>query len=118
MGAPALKRSHLQGLLKYPFAYEQYAPKGVPLQFSASAMRDVASWADLYGEHFIFTYGEFDPWTAGRFPNKCAADCHRYIVSEGQHCSSLPKPEKEAALATVSGWIGKPALVPENDDEN
>jgi hypothetical protein len=113
LGSPAIKRSQLGGLLKYPFVIEQYVPKGLTFEYSNAAMIDVKEWVEREGERLMFTYGEFDPWSAGKFPEKTGMDCHWNVAPAENHRSNvfyLSNADKEKALKTVTSWIGKRPL--------
>jgi len=120
LGSPALKRPHLEGLLKHPFSIDQYAPKGVEYEYSNTAMLDVAAWVERHGRGMMLIYGEYDPWTAGAFPKACGDDCLWATVTEGNHRANLfqlPLAEKSKALARVSRWLGKAPIPPPNAQE-
>ncbi len=110
LGSPTLGRAGLDGLLKYTFSVDQYAPKGVTYSYSNASMIDVGEWVREKGERMMFVYGELDPWTAGMFPQKVADDCHWYTVDGGNHGANFTKLEasvKKDATDVLARWLGK-----------
>lgn len=110
LGSPAAKLSHLGGLRKHDYMMSQYMPKDVKYSYSNTAMLEVRDWVVKEASGIVFVYGEFDPWTAGAFPQVEARDVYQYIVPGGNHGSNLfalPSAEKKAALKTLAGWLDK-----------
>lgn len=120
LGAPGNKRDHLSGLLLYEFQVEQYAPKGVPLTYSDKSMREVEAWVKNDSEKVMYVYGQFDPWSAGAFPEKSTGDNHTFWAPAENHRSNigyLSADDKAAALAIVGRWMGKQAVVSPLDED-
>lgn len=90
---------------------QPYLPAGVSLPYSNLTMLDIQSWVSQKAERIMFTYGEFDPWSARMFdPIKENADNHRYVVEHGNHGSTfwdLPNDSRDEAIQVLSRWFGK-----------
>ena len=70
LGAPAADDSYLLTLLQHRDTYRPsyYIPAGIEVpMWDPEAMVDVQKWVKNEGKRIIFIYGEFDPWSAGRF---------------------------------------------------
>jgi hypothetical protein len=115
LGNPADDRSHLAGLLNYPYTIDQYAPANVKYAYSNKTMIGIESWVKQNADRIIFVYGEFDPWSAGAFPkSETGKEIYHYVVPGGNHGSEfiyLPDAEEKAATATISQWLGKSPVV-------
>lgn len=90
--------------------YARTLPVDVPIPaFDAAAMRDIDDWVEHQGSRILFIYGEWDPWTGGKFPLGNATDSLSLVMPQGTHGSSLaglPPTERAAALAKISAWTG------------
>ncbi|MGZ6290081.1 MAG: hypothetical protein ACXWQO_17975, partial [Bdellovibrionota bacterium] len=114
LGAPGAKLSHLSGLLKYPYVLAPFLPKNVKVTYSNKTMLDMREWASHEAKSLLFVYGEFDPWSAGSFPELSSNDNHRFVVPRGNHGSNfslLDGAPRDEAIATLSRWFNKPAVL-------
>lgn len=114
LGYPAVKDSHLDGLL-YPGqdVPQTYPPLGVTETWDGgSAMADILAWVDSSAAKLMLVYGENDPWTCGAIQLSEAAnarDNHAYVVPLGNHgsrLSQLPQTQKNEAYGLLSTWMG------------
>jgi hypothetical protein len=102
----------------YLAALQQYSdadftgslPIGVAVPaFDATAMRDIDDWLEHQGSHLIFEYGEWDPWTGGKFTLGNATDSLEVVQPHGTHgsrLSSLVAADRDAAFAKLAAWTG------------
>jgi hypothetical protein len=117
LGAPAAEQTHLTGLLQHSETYrpDYYIPKGVAVPaWDAEAMVDVQNWVKSEGKTILFIYGEFDPWSAGRFEIGSSGDNHLYIAPGGNHGSkitTLKEADRTEALSTLQRWLGVPPVM-------
>jgi hypothetical protein len=116
LGYPAVKYSHLNGLL-YPGqdVPQSYPPLGVLETWDGgAAMADILAWVGSSATRLLLVYGENDPWTTGAVPLSAAAqarDNHAYVVPLGNHgsrLSQLPQTQRNEAYGLLSGWMGVP----------
>ena len=59
-------------------------------------------------------YGEWDPWTGGKFDLGQATDSLRLIQASGTHGSSLTRlsdADRDAAFAKLAAWTGVTPVV-------
>ncbi len=101
---------HLKDLLKFPRTYldNTYSPVPPP-RFDYRPMLEVQAFVALFGERFMFVYGQNDPWTAGSFQLGAAKDSYKYVEPAGTHgadVSTLPEPQQSESIATLSRWLG------------
>ncbi|HTL12521.1 MAG TPA: S28 family serine protease [Bdellovibrionota bacterium] len=113
LGGPASKLTHLADLLRHPYNLEMYLPQGVTVDYTDVTQRDVGEWVASEATHMMFTYGEFDPWSAGAYTRINAAegsDNHWFQVPAGNHGSGftlLPDGPQAEAVAALTRWLGK-----------
>ncbi len=111
LGAPEPTERHLDGFLQYPGQnlVPAYPPLGVPKPYDPGAMLDVSTWLKTQGEHFVFVYGQNDPWSAAAYDITGAADTYRLFVPGGNHGSSISElspADQEIALSALEAWTG------------
>jgi hypothetical protein len=91
-------------------------PLGVPVPaFDPSAMRDIDDWLERSGSHLLLVYGEWDPWTGGKFALGGAVDARAFVQAHGTHGASLvglDTADRDAALARLAAWTGVTPTVP------
>ncbi len=111
LGNPANVTSHLQDLRRFDFNIDQYTPKGVQYSYSNEDMLMVKNWVENTAEHVMFVYGEFDPWSAGAFPQgRSANDMHHFLVKAGNHSSKftlLDSSHRTQAEDVLKIWLNK-----------
>ena len=111
LGGPAVDGSHVQDLRRYDFSIDQYTPRGQAHEYDPHAMADIKSWFDESASQVLMVYGEFDPWSAGAFPQpRTDRDTRKFFVAGGNHGSkfaALNPDDKAVALGMLSSWLGK-----------
>lgn len=114
LGNPGSEREDLKELLKYEFNIDQYTPKGVEYTYSNELMLKIKDWTAHQAQDIVFVYGEFDPWSAGAFPQgKIENNMHQFIVKGGNHGSKftlLDRDQKSEAEGIFAAWFGKKAV--------
>lgn len=120
LGSPASDLTHLDPYRLHDYSIGQYTPPGVAIPYSDAAMHDVEKWIRTEAHDILFVYGEFDPWSAGAYPdNAKGKNFLRLFVPGGNHGSNLfalAAPEKEKALQATRAWLGKHELVQNHRD--
>lgn len=115
LGGPATDRRHLTSFLKFPMLLDQYLPKGVSFRFDPSAMLDIQDWVKNQADDLILVYGEFDPWTAGAFPQSNSGQTvQRFIQPGGNHSAkfvTLEDADRTQVVGLLSGWLQKNPVV-------
>ena len=111
LGYPADNVPYLTQYLQYGDAdYAGSMPIGVEVPaYDLSAMTDVANWVATQGTHLLFVYGQFDPWTGGKYSLGAATDANELIVPSGTHGSELRdlnSADKATAYAQLAAWTG------------
>ncbi|MEO8703615.1 MAG: S28 family serine protease [Kofleriaceae bacterium] len=85
-------------------------PLGVPIPtHDPAAMMDIDTWVQTEGANLVFVYGEWDPWSGGKFQLGAAVDSLELINAEGTHgagLGDLEPADREAALAKLAAWTG------------
>jgi hypothetical protein len=85
-------------------------PVGVAVPtFDPTAMRDIGDWVERSASHIIFAYGEWDPWTGGKFALGGATDALELIQAKGTHGAGLAQlapADRDAAFAKLAAWTG------------
>jgi hypothetical protein len=77
--------------------------------FDPAPMQDIQSWIASQGAHFIFVYGEFDPWTGGKYDIGSATDTIEITAAQGTHgsdLSSVSPSDRANAYAMIAAWTG------------
>jgi hypothetical protein len=103
-----------KGLLKYAadngkpeFTFS--APQNVTLPpYDYQFTRDVDKYIKTRARHFIFIYGEYDPWAAAAADIDGNTECVKIIKSGGSHGSrinNLPPEQKELVLQKLEQWL-------------
>ena len=116
LGGPGYDESGLEALLRYPGQDipENYPPLGVAKPFDPSMMAKVERWVQLKGRHFIFIYGENDPWSTNAFQVTHRNDSYRYYVrgdagNHGAGLADLTMQERDFILGKLRAWLRMPA---------
>jgi hypothetical protein len=74
-----------------------------------TAMNDIASFVATQGDRLLFVYGQWDPWTGGKFDLGNASDSLELIQDQGTHNSHLTQlaaADQQAAYAKLESWTG------------
>jgi len=82
----------------------------------SGVMRDIDDFVEHRGERLLFIYGEWDPWTGGRFALGNAIDSDVLIQPQGTHgarIANLEVSDRAVAFAKLQAWTGvAPAVSP------
>jgi hypothetical protein len=117
LGYPDGGATYLDPFLMYTDAdYNGALPEGTPPAYDGGlAMHDVDDFVQQQGDRLLFVYGEWDPWTGGKFELGGASDSLRLVQAQGTHgsrISRLADADRAAALAKLSDWSGVTAKLP------
>ena len=105
------------GTIDYLGPYELYSdadyngslPTAMPAYDGGTAMDDIASYVATEGDRLLFVYGQWDPWTGGKFDLGNAGDSLELIQDQGTHNSHLTQlaaADQQAAYAKLEAWTG------------
>ena len=119
LGYPDGGAAYLDSYLMFTDAdYAMSLPTADPTYDAGVAMHDIDDWVQHEGNRLLFVYGEWDPWTGGKYELGQATDSLRLIQAEGTHGSRLARvadADRTAAFAKLAAWTGvTPALPPMN----
>jgi hypothetical protein len=94
--------------------YEGELPTEEP-EYDSTVMRDIDDFVEHRGEHLLFIYGQWDPWTGGRFVLGTATDSELFIQPEGTHgarIANLEPSDRDRAFAMLEAWTGVAPIAP------
>jgi hypothetical protein len=111
------------GTIDYLGPYELYSdadyngslPTAMPDYDGGAAMNDIASYVATEGDRLLFVYGQWDPWTGGKFDLGNATDSLELIQNQGTHNSHLTQlasADQQAAYAKLEAWTGVSVATP------
>ena len=111
LGYPGTVDQHLDGLTRFgDDAYAGAYPTGVEVPtWTVDPMTDVDAWVKASGERLLFLYGEWDPWTGGRFDLGAARDAAALVAPEAPHgadLTDLPEADRALAYGKLEAWSG------------
>jgi hypothetical protein len=110
LGYPDGGAAYLDALLQYTDAdYAGSLPTVTPTYDGGAAMHDIDQWVQGEGSRLLFVYGQWDPWTGGKFDLGQATDSLELIQAEGTHNShltALAAADEQAALDKIAAWTG------------
>ena len=116
LGYPDTAVPYLTPYLMFTDAdYSGSLPTAKPAYDTGVAMHDVDDWLQHNGSRFVFIYGEWDPWSGGKFDLGQATDSLRLIQASGTHGSHITKladVDRDAAIAKINAWTGVTAQLP------
>lgn len=116
LGYPDAAVPYLEPHLMFGDAdYAGALPTAKPAYDGGAAMRDVDDWLQANGSRFVFVYGQWDPWTGGKFELGRATDSLMVTQASGTHgarITRLTETDRDAALAKVTAWTGVTPDVP------
>jgi hypothetical protein len=117
LGFPADGVGYLEPHLLYTDAdYDGALPTPeLPPYDEGAAMQDIDGWVKSEGDRLLFVYGEYDPWTGGKYELGGATDSAIYVQAEGSHGSRINRlaaADREAVYATLERWTGVRPLPP------
>jgi hypothetical protein len=85
-------------------------PLGEPIPtHDPAVMMDIDTWVQTEGKNLVFVYGEWDPWSGGKFRLGAAADSLELVVAQGTHgagLGDLAPADHDAAFAKLAAWTG------------
>jgi len=115
LGYPDAGAAYLDPYLMYADSdYDAALPTAIPAYDDGAAMRDIDTFVQQRGDRLLFVYGEWDPWTAGKFELGNATDSLLLVQAEGSHGARLARlapADQDAAFARLAAWTGvTPAL--------
>lgn len=110
LGYPAGGAAYLEPYLMYGDAdYDGALPAGIPAYDGGAAMQDIDAFVKGQGSRMLFVYGEWDPWTGGKYDLGQAADSLLLVQPQGSHGARLGRlAEGDRALAfdRLRAWTG------------
>jgi hypothetical protein len=113
LGYPDSAAAYLDPYLMYTDAdYAGALPTAQPAYDGGAAMNDIAQYVREAGDRLIFIYGEWDPWTGGKFDLGGAPDARDSLLvtqAEGTHgarIGRLAPADRDAVLAKLQAWTG------------
>lgn len=113
LGFPDAVPGYLEPYLLYTDRdYDASLPTAMPPYDRGEAMADIDLWVRTAGSRLMFIYGEWDPWTGGKFELGAATDSAVYIEPRGNHgaqISALHAWDRDEALAKLATWTGTQA---------
>jgi hypothetical protein len=72
-------------------------------------MMDIDQWVRTESDRLLFIYGQWDPWTGGKFGIRDATDSYQFVQAEGTHGSRIGKlapADRDVALDRLAAWTG------------
>jgi len=109
LGYPNPDVSYLLPYQAYSDAdYANELPGPEPV-FDQDTMRDISDFLEKYGDRLLFIYGQWDPWTGGKFPLGDATNSDLLTQPEGTHgaqIESLVPADRDEAFAMLEAWTG------------
>lgn len=84
--------------------------------YDSIPMRDIDDFVEHHGERLLFIYGEWDPWTGGKFALGNASDSDLLIQPQGNHAAriaNLEASDRAVAFAKLAAWTGGEPVVPQ-----
>jgi len=102
--------------IDYLMSYKQYGEEDYANQLPApeptydrTAMTNISDVLDQTGDRLLFIYGQWDPWTGGKFPLGDATESDVLTQPEGTHgarIESLDPADRDEAFAMLEAWTG------------
>ena len=110
LGYPDTGATYLDPYIQFAdAAYDGSLPTAVPTYDGGAAMRDIDEWVRTEGARLLFVYGEWDPWTGGKFELGQATDSVSLTQPRGSHgarISRLDDADEATAHAKLAAWSG------------
>ena len=111
LGYPGTMDEHLEGQLEAPAeAYDGAYPVGVTRPpYDATRMTDIADWVASDGERILFLYGEWDPWSGGKFDPGARPDILEVVAPQAPHgagIGDLSASDRAEVIARLTTWVG------------
>jgi len=109
LGYPEVDVAYLQPYQKYgEDAYANMLPAPEPA-YSREWATDIETFVTVRGDRLLFIYGEWDPWTLGKFVLGVAKDSDALTQPQGTHgarLESLAPEDRDEAFAMLEAWTG------------
>jgi hypothetical protein len=116
LGYPDGGADYLDPHLLYGDAdYAGALPAEMPAYDGGAAMADIDSYVRNEGDRFAFIYGEWDPWTGGRYELGNATDSLSVVQAQGTHAAritALAPADRQAVFDKLEAWTGVTPKVP------
>jgi hypothetical protein len=109
LGYPDSCADYLAPYLRYSDSDYLNELPGPPPAHDSNAMRDIQEYVEEAGDRMLFVYGEWDPWTGGKFALGNASDSVLLTHKKGTHGAKighLELSEMELALTMLRRWTG------------
>lgn len=117
LGYPDAGAAYLEPFLLYTDAdYEGALPAGVPAYDGGAAMRDIDAFIQGESARMLFVYGEWDPWTGGKYTLGQAADSLLLVQPQGTHgarIGRLAEGDRARAFGRLQAWTGVAPAFPQ-----
>jgi hypothetical protein len=85
------------------------APQGTEMVYNYAFAKDVDTYIKTKAKHFIFIYGEYDPWSASAVDLAGNPDCIKVVREKGSHGSrigNLSPEQRELVYSKLEEWLG------------
>jgi hypothetical protein len=110
LGYPDTAVPYLTAYLMYTDAdYIHTLPTAEPTYDMGAAMHDIDDFVQHQGDKLLFVYGQWDPWSGGKFTLGGATDSLELVQAQGTHNSHLTRlaqADRDAAFAKLAAWTG------------
>jgi hypothetical protein len=96
--------------------YDGALPAGIPAYDGGAAMQDIDGFVKAEGSRMLFLYGEWDPWTGGKYELGGAADSLLLVQPQGTHgarLSRLLEADRARAFEKLEAWTGVTPALPQ-----
>ncbi len=91
------------------------APAIANASYNPDVMVDIQDWLLQEGREIIFVYGQYDPWTGGRFsttPSEWIVDVTAPETNHGASLRDLFPADQKIVLDAIENWIGLRPTIP------
>jgi len=110
LGYPDGTPTYLEPFMRYTDAdYAGALPTSDTEFDEMKAMLDIDDFVEHRGERLLFIYGEWDPWTGGKFVLGNASDSEVLTQPQGTHGArimNLEASDRALAFAKLEAWTG------------
>lgn len=117
LGYPDAGAAYLDPFLLYTDAdYERALPTAIPAYDGGAAMQDIDAFVKGEGDRLLFVYGEWDPWTGGKYELGGAADSLLLVQPQGTHGARLGRlqpGDRQLAFGKLEAWTGVAPALPQ-----
>jgi hypothetical protein len=110
LGYPDYGAAYLAPYRRYAeLDYSHELPTPAEPSYDTTSMLAVDDFVEHQGNRLLFIYGEWDPWTGGKFVLGDATDSAVLIQPRGTHyakIATLESSDRDDALARLAAWTG------------